>query len=666
MVDRHAEGARGFTSRGRGVRGAVGAISGVGGLTAGLLVLLSSSCQVPLRTNDWSTYEGPGAEYFQREEIEFPHVDDPIEPLNRRVFVLNNWLMLGVVRPLGWAYDKVVPAPVTTGISNAFGNLLYPGRLLGNLLQGNGGGAWDETKRFAVNSTVGVLGFWDRASEMGIEPSREDLGQAFGVWGWRDSTYLMIPFLGPSTVRDGIGSLGDAAVDPAIYYPPTSVVRSVHSATRVVETYREFVTSNFDPYELGRLLYVYYRELQLDDFEYGLESDDSGAVETLGSISLRHGDPEFPDRGVTHRVASPASGRDVTYTVWLQEGLADPVYYLPGTGSHRLSGASLAVAENIHRGGSLPITISSTLNHEFIREGLSQPLPGYLPSDTRDVHGVLDAIDRDLRRRYPGRIGERRGLVGLSLGGMQTLMIAARESESEDPWIQFETYVALGAPVDLGHSLRQLDRYYNTALQFPRERRRGWVLGVLRKTLDLAEGTLVPTGSGLPFTRTEAEFLIGLSFRNTIRDVIYLTQDREDMGVLKTHRSHWNRASAHREILQFSFMEYLFAFLLPHYAGRIEGVEFTEEGAARLLRDCNLRSVEAGLLDNPKVRYVGNTNDFLMTPEDFEWVRRTLGDDRVLFFERGGHTGNLHVEDIQDAIREFVVPGSSGDQEPAP
>lgn len=619
-------------------------------------------CQAEFKTRDWSNYEGPGAEYFQREEVEFPHVPDLLEPFNRTVFHLNNGLMLGVVRPIGRTYDFLTPSFVATGVSNFFENLLYPGRLVNNLMQGNLGGAWDETRRFAVNTSVGVLGLWDRASDMEIEASDEDFGQTFAVWGWSESTYLMIPFLGPSTVRDGLGRIGDSVVDPAVYHSPAPVVRSVHSATRVVDAYREFVTTNFDPYELGRLLYVYYRDLQINDFEYGLVSDDSGVVESLGSLSLRHEDPEFPGRGETHRVLSPASGKPVTYTVWVHDEAADVIYCLPGTGAHRMSGGTLAIAEEVYGSGRIAVTLGSTLNFEFIEGGLSSALPGHIPSDARDVHVALEAIDRDLHRRYPDLLGERRGLVGLSLGGMHVLSIAAAENDPENSGIEFDTYVALSAPVQLEHAVKTLDRFYNTGLRIPEVYRTPWMMGVLRKILDLAEGSLVPTSAELPFTRMEAEFLIGLSFRNTIRDVIYQTQEQDDMGVLMTRRSNSNRSSAHREILQFSFMEYLYAFLLPRHADARQEISYSDEGGQMLIDECDLRSIEEGLRQHPKVYYVGSANDFMLTPEDIDWVRATLVEDQVKFFERGGHTGNLFIEDIQDSIRRFVTPNfSDGD-----
>jgi hypothetical protein len=109
----------------------------------------------------------------------------------------------------------------------------------------------------------------------------------------------------------------------------------------------------------------------------------------------------------------------------------------------------------------------------------------------------------------------------------------------------------------------------------------------------------------------------------------------------------------YREIDQFSFIEYMYAFVLPYFAARNPDVSFSEAGAERLFELSGLRSIAADLARNEKVFFVSNRNDFLLRDQDVEWVVALLG-DRVHFFERGGHLGNLYREDIRDAIGRFV------------
>ena len=274
-------------------------------------LLLLTGCQATLKTNDWSAYDGPGRAYFEKEEIELPFVGDPLEPMNRGIAEFNHGLVVWLASPTAGIYRLIFPKQIRSGIGNIFENLLYPLRLVTNLLQGKGGGAWRETKRFGVNTTIGIAGILDSATAMGIEPSREDFGQTFGRWGWRNSSYLMLPLLGPSTIRDGFGEIGNAAADPLTYFPPYSLIRGLNKLSGGVITYKQFVRSNFDPYQLGRRLFVMNRDLSIDDYEYSTESESSGETETLQSVFLTNQHEKFPWKGKTRKAKIPTTGRKI-------------------------------------------------------------------------------------------------------------------------------------------------------------------------------------------------------------------------------------------------------------------------------------------------------------------------------------------------------------------
>src|SRR6185436_14045554 len=114
--------------------------------------------------------------------------------------------------------------PVRTGIKNIGINLTYPGRLLNNLLQGKWTGAGDETLRFAYNTTIGLGGFFDMATQRNIPRSDADFGQTLGKWGWRPQFYLMLPIFGPSNDRDVVGLAADTASNPLTYLSPYSSI----------------------------------------------------------------------------------------------------------------------------------------------------------------------------------------------------------------------------------------------------------------------------------------------------------------------------------------------------------------------------------------------------------------------------------------------------------
>lgn len=147
---------------------------------------------------------------------------DPWEGFNEAMFNFNREILdRYILKPVATAWDYVLPDPVQKGVHNFFDNLSVVRRVMNNALQLKFQGAGKEVARFAINSTVGLVGLFDVAKDgFGIEQSDEDTGQTFGVWGAPPGPYLVLPFLPPLTVRDGIGHLIDTAMTPYIYFIP--------------------------------------------------------------------------------------------------------------------------------------------------------------------------------------------------------------------------------------------------------------------------------------------------------------------------------------------------------------------------------------------------------------------------------------------------------------
>lgn len=620
-----------------------------------LLAALSSGCvSTEHKSRDWSTHEGPGAAWFQVEEIEFPHIDDPLEPLNRVSAKLNYELTRLVFAPTATLYRFFLPEVVRTGVAKFGVNLQFPGRLLNNLLQGKLSESGVETSRFAINSTVGLLGLFDPAQRWGLHPYPEDFGQTFATWGWIPSTYLVFPLLGPSTVRDGFGKLPDAFADPASYYFPAVQARGFNSLSNHVDADLRLIESAYDAYEAGRTLFMLQREVDVTDFEW--HESDSAPTQTLRAIFLKPRDPDFAAAADTRRVRIDAARPALPYSLWLQPEPAPLFYVLPGFGGNRLGASTIALAEIAYERGHSVVAVSSPTNWEFMRNGASVTVPGFGPVDAHDVHVALTAIDAELERRLGGRLLERR-LGGLSIGGYQTLMIAAdrdRTASGADPHglLEFDLYLALNPAVSIEYALLQLDRFYNAPLIFPPEERALRIEQLFGKVLYLSHGDLEP-GTRLPFTELESRFLIGMAFRLDLQFLILQSQDLFDSGVLLTKRSRLHMAPAFREASEYSYMEYFYAFVLPYFAERDPDVTFDMDGAQLLFERSSLRSVADALEANDRVRVFTNENDFLLRPEDVEWLRERFG-SRLTLSPEGGHLGNLYREYLQSVIGELM------------
>jgi phospholipid-binding lipoprotein MlaA len=146
-----------------------------------------------------------------------PDPRDPFEQINRGTFAFNQSLDKAVVRPVLRGYRKVTPRVVRTGIANFFSNAQYPIVIFNDLLQGKLAPAANDTGRFLLNTTLGVGGLLDPATDAGLDRNNEDFGQTLGRWGVPPGPYVMLPFIGPYTLRDGIAGIADDLAEPRAY-----------------------------------------------------------------------------------------------------------------------------------------------------------------------------------------------------------------------------------------------------------------------------------------------------------------------------------------------------------------------------------------------------------------------------------------------------------------
>jgi len=196
---------------------------------------------------------------------------DPLEPFNRGVYQFNDAVDTAVLKPVATAYQKVTPSPVRTGVGNFFGNLGDLWSSVNAGLQLRPREATENLMRFSVNTVFGLAGLLDIASEMGIPRTRLDFGQTMGRWGAPSGPYLVLPLLGPSSVRDGTGLIVDVVGDPVtgVDHVPT---RNSLMALRVVDTRAGLLRAGtllddaaLDKYSFMRDFYLNRRQNQIED-----------------------------------------------------------------------------------------------------------------------------------------------------------------------------------------------------------------------------------------------------------------------------------------------------------------------------------------------------------------------------------------------------------------
>jgi phospholipid-binding lipoprotein MlaA len=203
---------------------------------------------------------------------------DPLEPINRGIYVFNDIADKYVLRPVAKGYVWLLPSLIRTGVNNFYDNLGSPVDIVNAFLQGKIKQGFSDTGRFALNSTFGLLGILDPASDVGLMLHDEDFGQTMGVWGIPEGPYLVIPFFGPRTARSGIGNLGDALIHPQVQMSNSSlrskinILYFVHTRSTLLgidsELDRAFDRYTFikDAYLQNRRYLVLDGNLPEDDF----------------------------------------------------------------------------------------------------------------------------------------------------------------------------------------------------------------------------------------------------------------------------------------------------------------------------------------------------------------------------------------------------------------
>lgn len=243
-----------------------------------------------------------------------PVARDPFERVNRSVFVFNDTLDRAVTRPAARAYEAVVPEFVRGYVGNFFGNVGDVFTAVNQLLQGKPAQAVSDAGRVLVNTTFGLVGLIDIASELGMDKHREDFGQTLGRWGIASGPFLMLPVLGPSSVRDGVGLVADIATDP-LRSIPLEDERTYLFMLRLIDTRQSLLGAErvvegaaLDRYSFLRDAYLQRRRNQVYDGDPPPQDDPQDEGDAPGGQA----DPEAGSAadaagGVATPVPSPPS-----------------------------------------------------------------------------------------------------------------------------------------------------------------------------------------------------------------------------------------------------------------------------------------------------------------------------------------------------------------------
>lgn len=243
---------------------------------------------------------------------------DPLGGYNRAMFKVNDAVDKAVLRPVTVGVRTVTPTPVRRGFSRVLENLTEPWSAINSLLQGKPGRAANSLGRFVINTTIGVGGLADHATGLGLKPTREDLGQTLATWGVKDGGYLVLPLLGPSTVRDAAGIGVGMIADPQYVFTgqvlnPTGTESAMVVAGRVLSARSDLVDSGVeqvlatsaDPYATTRSAYFQRRAADIADKD-GSSVEDAERELDAALRDIDGGDAGADATGASARPTRPA------------------------------------------------------------------------------------------------------------------------------------------------------------------------------------------------------------------------------------------------------------------------------------------------------------------------------------------------------------------------
>lgn len=582
-------------------------------------------------------------------------VPDPLEGYNRTVQVFNQGLLTHLIRPVSQAYNFLLPELAREGITNASENLHFPRRVVNCLLQGKFTASWDETKRFGINSTVGILGLRDQASDWNVPLHDEDFGQTFAHYGLGQGFFFNLPVLGPSNGRDTLGKICDFPLDIGFWLfknDTASVISGARNGNELAERaeplYR-IMASQYDSYPMTKAVATWRRKAQASDYQMPETQGDPD--QSFAFLNLQPRDRDFGLRARNRSVQVGTADSKMPYICYPVKDAKGIVIILPGLGGHRLSNSITGLAELLNSAQLSAIAISSSLTPDYFLH-LPDPVPpGYLLQDCQQLALALQTILTDYRQRFSAD-GQACSLLGFSLGALNTLYLAELVHRGEAGDLQFERYLAINPPKNVFTALQRIDEFFAIPNGWPENEQQQRLEEVFLKIASFMQNGISSQVKrmNIPFTREESQFLIGLNMRMNLAETFCASQKQLQQNILTSDPSAFNKNALWREALSTSFQDYLEKSLLPFYQAKIDQNLTVKE----LSRQSDLSYLEKSLRDNQRVRLLHNKNDFLVTEQQIEWYSQVFS-QRAVILPEGGHLGNMYHPAYQKLILQALV-----------
>ena len=635
--------------------------------------------------------------------------EDPLEPWNRSMFSCTDFLMNYVADPLGRVYSSIFPRPFVEHFNNVCVNLEFPARAISALLRAEWTAAGDETLRFLINTTIGIIGIFDVAQNWFHIPSSDaDFGSTFATWGIGPGHSFMLPIAPALNGRDLLGLFFDSIFDIKTYIPYAGYATFFNRMVIAHSAYDSVSGDALDPYKNFRQAMLLRKELQIKLWFYrrmkqyiaeqklnatkqkaapapsvptqkpenitakwqelNFYRSQNPVKDSLRMMMFQPQtdfdkwymprslfDSSFSSKREEYKVSLVPDRPEARYGFYARtedkekpKTLAENeklVLLLPGIGGTMDNTGMLALAELFHQRNCNVAVFDSTFNWRFILADSNGKLPGYLPDDAKRVKTLLKAALEDLEKRK--LLNRKTTSVTLAGYSLGALhTLKIAELEKEKPELGIKQFIAINPPVSLHHAMMQIDTLADSTADWSKSK----ILNVLTDNTGKAFslfGRRFKTFDGKADT---------LDYNITIDDEvskavtgIYLKLCLRDVLLASHREKSLPGLPAYQWGRRHKLYEAIDKVSMKEYAEKFLAGDYPGKSVDELLKDSGLKAFADKISGMKEIKIFHNYDDFLLNDEERLYLDRKFKDN-LTWFSNGGHLGNLYCLPVQQTI----------------
>lgn len=606
---------------------------------------------------------------------------DKWENFNRKLFIFNLKLNKYILRPVNIAWASIMPQYGMDRIKNVYNNINFPTRVVSCALQKDFKALKQESKRFAINTTLGIGGLYDVAqTKFKLEPRQEDMQQALAHYKIiKQGPYLFLPVL-HGNVRDVIGQALNYPLNPCAYVlGPFSIVATaaffINNTTYMQPLLKKVELTYADPYELIRQadgVERYIKNSNIDRKEVFDEKTSTQNIIPINNVSdmpdlkpdikLSDYNPQSPlidamrtslfdnmnknkntwaevslwnksfDKKLKTASVRIYNGRPkYKYNYILQKDKNAPVALIfPSIGEGILSDKSLMQAKQLYDEGYSVIVIGSTCNWEFLKSMPSDYRPGRPDKDAQYLRTATAKILEDVQSKC-GCNFNKKIVVGTSFGALTGLFVAAQEQDENT--LNISNYIVINPPVEAFFAINQVDKYSQDWKNNPadiKSRAAITVEKVLQKTQEDPDKI---KSTYFPFTDDEAKLVLGFFMKQKLYDLVFTIEKGSKAKKNKLYEVANN----------MSFNDYAQKYLFAN----------EEKPVAQIDYEASLYSIANFLQNGKNYKIYHSVDDYYTNPQQLIWLKKQAG-DKALYFSNGSHLGELYRQEFLDDFKKEI------------